>query len=248
MSKRFVALGDSFTEGVGDEDRTRPNGVRGWADRVAEQLPDVHYANLAVRGRLLGQVLREQLDPALGMKPDLVSLYAGGNDLMRPRVDIDELMRGYRAAVARFTTAGARVVLFTGVDGVDDPVFRKMRGRVAIYNEHVRAIARDHDAVLVDMWAMRQLRDRRLWSADRLHLNARGHNEVAIAVLEGLGVEHPLETARLAPALVPDPRVRRAENVRWAREFVMPWVVRRLRGESSGDTVKPRRPELRPLA
>ncbi|TWP52059.1 SGNH/GDSL hydrolase family protein [Lentzea tibetensis] len=248
MSKRFVALGDSFTEGVGDEDPTRPNGVRGWADRVAEQLTGVHYANLAVRGRLLGQVLREQLDPALRMKPDLVSLYAGGNDLMRPRVDIDELMRGYRAAVARFTAAGARVILFTGVDGVDDPVFRKMRGRVAIYNEHVRAIARDHEAVLVDMWAMRQLRDRRLWSDDRLHINALGHNEVAIAVLDGLGVDHPLETVRLAPALVADPRVRRAENVRWAREHVMPWVVRRLRGESSGDVVKPRRPELRPLA
>jgi lysophospholipase L1-like esterase len=247
MSKRFVALGDSFTEGVGDEDASRPNGVRGWADRVAEQLPGVHYANLAVRGRLLPQVLREQLEPALRMKPDLVSLYAGGNDLMRPRVDIDQLMRGYRAAVARFAKAGARVVLFTGVDGVDDPVFRRMRGRVAIYNEHVRAIAKDHDAVLVDMWGMRQLRDRRMWSADRLHLNALGHNEVAIAVLDGLGVEHDLRSTRLAPALVPDPRIRRAEDLRWAREHVVPWVMRRLRGESSGDVVRPRRPELKEL-
>ncbi|GLZ35997.1 SGNH hydrolase [Lentzea sp. NBRC 105346] len=251
MSKRFVALGDSFTEGVGDDDPTRPNGVRGWADRVAEVLaekePDFLYANLAVRGRLLGHVLRSQLKPALDMKPDLVSMYAGGNDLMRPRVDIDELMRGYRSAVARFTAAGARVVLFTGVDGVDDPVFRKMRGRVAIYNEHVRAIAADHDAVLVDMWSMRQLRDRRMWSDDRLHLNALGHNEVAIAVLDGLGVGHSLAATRLAPALVPDPRVRRQQDLRWAREHVVPWVVRRLRGQSSGDTVRPKQPELRPF-
>lgn len=251
MSKRFVALGDSFTEGLGDFDASCPNGVRGWADRVAERLaevtPDFAYANLAVRGRLLGQVLREQVEPALAMKPDLVSLYAGGNDLMRPRVDIDELMRGYRAAVARFTAAGARVVLFTGVDGVDDPVFRRMRGRVAIFNEHVRSMTAEHGCVLVDMWVMRQLRDRRLWSDDRLHLNSLGHNEIAIAVLDGLGVSHSYAPTRLAPALVPHPRVRRAEDLRWAREHVVPWVVRRLRGESSGDTVRPRRPELGPL-
>jgi lysophospholipase L1-like esterase len=250
MSKRFVALGDSFTEGVGDDDASRPNGVRGWADRVAEVLgaadPEFAYANLAVRGRLLSQVLNDQLGRALAMKPDLVSLYAGGNDLMRPKVDIDELMRRYRAAVARLVVAGARVVLFTGVDGADDPVFRKMRGRVAIYNEHVRAIAAEHACVLVDMWSMRQLRDRRMWSVDRLHLNALGHHEVAISVLDGLGVPHPLQRTVLDIAPLVDRRVQRAEDLRWAREHVVPWVVRRLRGQSSGDVVRPRWPELLP--
>lgn len=250
MSKRFVALGDSFTEGVGDDDASRPNGVRGWADRVADVLgaadPEFAYANLAVRGRLLPQVLTEQLDRALAMKPDLVSLYAGGNDLMRPKVNIDELMRRYRAAVARCTVAGARVILFTGVDGVDDPVFRRMRGRVAIYNEHVRSIAAEHSCVLVDMWSMKQLRDRRMWSPDRLHLNSLGHTEVAISVLDGLEVPHKLERAVLGVAPLVDRRLQRAQDLRWAREHVVPWVVRRLRGESSGDVVRPRRPELSP--
>jgi hypothetical protein len=76
MSKRLVTLGDSFTEGVGDDDPAAPNGVRGWADRVAEQLaarePDFRYANLAIRGKLLPQILGEQLEPALAMAPDLV--------------------------------------------------------------------------------------------------------------------------------------------------------------------------------
>ncbi|MCX2949333.1 SGNH/GDSL hydrolase family protein [Lentzea sp. NEAU-D7] len=250
MSKRFVALGDSFTEGVGDEDAGRPNGVRGWADRVADVMgaadPEFTYANLAVRGRLLPQVLGEQLERALAMKPDLVSLYAGGNDLMRPKVDIDALMRRYRAAVARLTNAGARVILFTGVDGGDDPVFRKMRGRVAIYNEHVRAIAAEHACVLGDMWNMRQLRDRRMWSPDRLHLNSAGHAEVAITVLDALGVPHSLERTVLGMAPLVDRRVRRAEDWKWAREHVVPWVMRRVRGESSGDVIRPRRPELLP--
>ncbi|HEX7304133.1 SGNH/GDSL hydrolase family protein [Lentzea sp.] len=250
MSKRFVALGDSFTEGVGDDDVSRPNGVRGWADRVAEVLgaadPEFAYANLAVRGRLLPRVLREQLERALEMEPDLVSLYAGGNDLMRPKVDIDALMRAYRAAVALLVKSGARVILFTGVDGGDDPVFRRMRGRVAIYNEHVRSIAAEHSCVLVDMWNMRQLRDRRMWSEDRLHLNSLGHTEVAISVLDGLGVPHELTRTVLGVAPTVDRRIQRAENWKWAREHVVPWVVRRVRGESSGDVIRPRRPELLP--
>ncbi|MEU4520091.1 SGNH/GDSL hydrolase family protein [Amycolatopsis sp. NPDC024027] len=251
MSKRLVTLGDSFTEGVGDDDPAAPNGVRGWADRVAEQLaarePAFRYANLAIRGKLLPQILGEQLEPALAMDPDLVTLYAGGNDLMRPKVDIDGLMTEYEAAVAKIRATGARLVLFTGVDGVEDALFRKMRGRVAIYNEFVRAIAARHDALLVDMWAMRQLRDRRLWAPDRLHLNAYGHTEVAIAVLAALGVEHPLAATELGPREVLSPAARRSQNLKWAQEHALPWVRRRLRGESSGDTLTAKRPVLAPV-
>lgn len=251
MSKRLVTLGDSFTEGVGDEDPTRPNGVRGWADRVAEQLalrePEFSYANLAIRGRLLKQVLAEQLEPALALAPDLVTFYAGGNDLMRPKVDIDGLADEYDQAVARLAATGATVVMFTVADGVEDPLFRRMRGRTAIYNEHTRLIAARHGALLVDMWAMRRLRDRRLWSADRLHLNALGHNEIAIAVLEVLGVPHQLVPTELGPRPAVPPRQQRAENLRWAKEHALPWIKRRLRGESSGDTLAPKRPALAPV-
>jgi lysophospholipase L1-like esterase len=251
MSKRLVALGDSFTEGVGDDDPAAPNGVRGWADRTAGELaahePDFRYANLAIRGKLMAQVLDEQLEPALAMAPDLVTLYAGGNDLMRPKVDIDALMDAYETAVTRIRATGARLVLFTGVDGVEDPLFRTIRGRVAIYNEHVRGIAARNGALLVDMWGMRQLRDRRLWAPDRLHLNGSGHTEVAIAVLDALGVPHPLTTAALGPREVLSSAERRGQNLRWAQEHAVPWVRRRLRGESSGDTMTAKRPALEPV-
>ncbi|NIH83448.1 SGNH/GDSL hydrolase family protein [Amycolatopsis granulosa] len=251
MSQRFVALGDSFTEGVGDPDATRPNGVRGWADRVAEQLaaadPQFRYANLAIRGRLLEQVIAEQLEPALALQPDLVSLYAGGNDLLRPKADIDALAARLEDAVGQLAKTGATVLLFTGVDGVEDPVFRKLRGRTAIYNEHTRVIAARHGALLVDMWGMRQLRDRRLWSADRLHLNSLGHTEVAIAALEALGRPHLLSPAALGSREPADRRRQRAENLQWGREHVLPWIGRRLRGESSGDTLAAKRPQLLPV-
>ena len=251
MSKRLVVMGDSFTEGVGDDDPAAPNGVRGWADRVAEQLaarePGFRYANLAIRGKLLPQVLGEQLEPGLALDPDLVSLYAGGNDLMRPKVDIDAMLVDYEAAVARVRATGARLILFTGVDGVEDPLFRAIRGRVAIYNELVRGIAARHGALLVDLWSMRQLCDRRFWAPDRLHLNALGHTEVAIEVLRVLGVDHPLISPELSPREVLSPAARRSQNLQWAREHALPWVRRRVKGESSGDAMAPKRPKLEPV-
>lgn len=251
MTNRLVSLGDSFTEGVGDDDPAAPNGVRGWADRVAEVLSAreaaFRYANLAIRGKLLPQVLAEQLEPAIAMNPDLVTLYAGGNDLMRPKVDIDALTDAYELAVSRLRATGARVVLFTGVDGVEDALFRRIRGRVAIYNEHVRGIAARHGALVVDLWSMRQLRDRRRWAPDRLHLNSKGHLEVAIAVLDVLGVPHDLRPAELGPRPRLSARDRRRANFRWSREHAWPWVQRRLRGESSGDAMSPKRPKLEPF-
>ena len=118
---RYVALGDSFTEGVGDPDPTRPNGLRGWADRVAEVLatttPDFGYANLAVRGRKLPSILEEQVGPALALAPDLVSIHGGGNDVLRPRVDLDLLAADYDRAIGRL----AATVLFDRISGDTSP-------------------------------------------------------------------------------------------------------------------------------
>ncbi|MGL4256839.1 MAG: SGNH/GDSL hydrolase family protein, partial [Microbacterium sp.] len=138
--RRWVAIGDSFTEGVGDPDPTAANGWRGWADRVAEvlsqQVDDFAYANLAIRGRLIGQIVDEQVEPALALKPDLVTFSAGGNDVIRPGADPDAVAQLFEDAVVRLSSDGATVVVFTGIDTNFTPVFRGIRGRVAIYNEN----------------------------------------------------------------------------------------------------------------
>ncbi len=250
---RYVALGDSMTEGVGDPDPARPNGVRGWADLVAEQLtaahPDTRYANLAVRGRLLRGIVAEQLDACLALEPTLVSLYAGGNDLLRPRADVDALMEVYGPAVARLRDSGAQVVLLTAFDPGRDAPTSWTRPRQALYNEHVREIADRHGCMLLDYWRMRTLQDWRYWAVDRLHMSPAGHTHVAARMLELLGVQHALElppTDRLPVTATPGVP---AEDLRWAREYLLPWLGRRLRGTSSGDTVTARHPEwttLRP--
>jgi len=250
--RRYVALGDSFTEGVGDPDPEAPNGLRGWADRVAEQLAaaapegSFAYANLAIRGRLLDRISSEQVDAALELHPDLVSLSAGGNDLIRPGADPDALAARLERMIERLERSGATIVVFTGVDVRFQPVFSAIRGKVAIYNENIRAIAAGHDCVVADQWALRSIQDARMWTDDRLHLNPTGHHEVARMVLAALGVDNPLRPLEPAP-MHRNWREARAQDLVWAREHLVPWVLRRIRHVSSGDAVSAKRPVPAPV-
>ena len=248
---RYVALGDSFTEGVGDHDASRPNGVRGWADRVAEVLAtrtdDFRYANLAIRGRKLDAILAEQVDPAVALGPDLVTIYAGGNDILRPRVDIDGLVERYAAGIDRLAATGATLVVFTGFDLGFAPLFRHLRGRVATYNELVREVAEEHGATIVDYWRRREYRDARLWDVDRMHMSAAGHERMAAIVLDTLGVDHDITPEALGQLPEMDRRQRRDADLAWARAHAAPWVQRRLRGTSSGDGLTPKHPTLTPV-
>lgn len=251
---KYVAIGDSFTEGLGDESRVRPNQVRGWADRTAQVLGtegDWQYANLAIRGKKIGQVINQQLDAALALEPDLVSIYAGGNDILRPRADMVALMRGYEGMVARFAQAGTKVLLFTGFDTADSPLFSKTRPRTAVYNEAVREIAQDHGAMIADYWRWREFSDRRYWAVDRLHMNTLGHTLMARKVLQTLG-EHQIIDARWAekielpqlPELGANSRGEKLkQDMGWAKEYLGPWIKRRLTGTSSGDNLNARYPD-----
>ena len=242
--RRYVALGDSFTEGVGDPDPSRPNGVRGWADRVAEALatrqPDFRYANLAIRGRKLPQIIAEQVEPAIALEPELVTIYGGGNDILRPRVDIDTLLEAYDGAVARLTATGATVLVWTAFGARTSAFYKPLRGRFAYYNELVREIADRHGATIVDYWRMAEYDNPGYWDIDRLHMCTPGHQLMAVKVLERLGVEHGLPTPRPTTYPVLTPREQRAANAQWVREHLGPWVHRRVTGRSSGDGLAPR--------
>jgi lysophospholipase L1-like esterase len=252
----FAALGDSFTEGLADI--SPGGGYRGWADRFAEHLaqsyPGLRYANLAIRGKLLGEVVAQQVPSALAMAPDLVSIAAGGNDLLRPGADPDRLARVFDDAVARLGEAGSQVLILTGFDPRTFPVIRWIRGRVAVYNMHLRAIADRHGCAVVDLWSMPVLCDRGAWSDDRLHLSAEGHIRVALRACEAVGVAPDRDWREPLPMRGGAPRpamagwlAARQLDARWARRYAMPWMRRRIRGVSSGDGLPAKRAELLPL-
>ncbi|MCU1419339.1 MAG: hydrolase [Mycetocola sp.] len=243
---RFVAIGDSFTEGIGDPEPRLPGGHRGWADRVAEVLgqgvQDFAYANLAVRGKLIAQVVDQQLEPALELHPDLISISAGGNDVLRPGSDPDITAARMDDAIARLGRDNATIVLFTGVDVGFSPLFRGIRGKIAIYNENLRAIAAKYDCIVADMWSLSDVQDARMWSTDRLHLNSLGHHTVTRMVLAALAVENDLKPLRPEPVPLSTWRQARASDLVWAREYLVPWVLRRIRSQSSGDFITAKRP------
>ena len=255
----FAALGDSFTEGL--DDPYPGGGYRGWADRFAEMLavvnPGLRYANLAIRGKLLGEVVADQVPPAVAMAPDLVSIAAGGNDLLRPGADPDLLAEVFDDTVCRLAAAGSQVLVLTGFDPRTFPVIRWIRGKVAVYNMHLRGIAERRGCLLTDLWSMPVLCDPRVWSDDRLHLNSEGHHRVALRACETLALPGaPDWRAPLQPTpatLTSGDEVpagllaARRLDARWARRHALPWVRRRIKGQSSGDSVLPKRPELLPL-
>ena len=254
---RYVAIGDSFTEGMSDPDPAVPGQYVGWADRLAVDLAryasdagaSFGYANLAVRGRLLADIVGPQLDAALTMEPDLVSIVGGGNDILRPSVDVEAMAARLEAAVARIRESGADVLMATPVDPVEAPVVRAARGRSARFAALVWGIAQRHDARVIDMWSFTALRDWRMWADDRIHLTGEGHRRVALAALWTLG--HETDESDWRTPLPPSAPVPRREalagNAKWAREYLAPWVQRRLRGESSGDLLTAKRPAVTPL-
>ena len=257
---RYVAVGDSFTEGMADADPERPDGYVGWADRLAAHLARVArtagghpsafgYANLAIRGRLLADIAGRQVDDALALAPDLVSIVGGGNDILRPKADIDALAARLEESVAKLRAGGADVLLATPSNPSEAPLLKASRGRAAAYTAHIWSIARRHDAHVIDLWGMTALRDWRMWAPDRIHLTSEGHRRVALNAFTSLGFTAPdagWETP--LPAAAPMSRADWARaNAQWAREYVAPWVQRRLRGQSSGDTISAKRPTVTPL-
>jgi lysophospholipase L1-like esterase len=248
----YAAIGDSFTEGVGDPG---PGGAFvGWADRLAALLAanspqsEFRYANLAVRGRLLDQIIAEQVPRAVELAPDLVSLCGGGNDILRPGSDPDAVAERFDAAVGELTRVAGTVLIATGFDTRGVPVLGRLRGKIATYNAHLRAIADRHGSPVLDLWSLRAVQDRRAWSDDRLHLSPEGHARVALRAGQVLGLDVPGDPDQpWPPQALRTPAQIRHDNIQWAREYLLPWIGRRLRGRSSGDHVRPKRPDLLPL-
>ena len=252
--RRYVALGDSFTEGL--EDRAPDGSVRGWADRLAQHLADrcgedLSYANLAVRGRLLRPIVAEQLEPALALEPDLVSLVAGGNDMLRPAVDPAAQAARREDPLAQQRASGAPLLLGTSVDTRDAGRLLSMNRRaLGIFNSHLYAIAARHGAHVMNLWGMRSLRDWQVWAPDRIHLNPEGHERVSQAALVALGLEpdRPDWDEPLVPLPLRSRRERWESDLTWGRDYLAPWLTRRLRRTSTGQNRVAKLPQYKAVS
>lgn len=213
----------------------------------------IAYANLAVRGKLLDQIADVQVPAALALEPDILTIHAGANDVLRPSTDLDSLIARYDQMIAGVTAAARTVVMFTSIGraGGTGRLANSLAERFGRYNAGIRAISTRHATVLVDLERIPVLSDRRMWHEDRLHLNRDGHARVAAACLSALGVQNP-EILGGTPdwwtsPLPPDNQgpVRKAgSDAAWVVQHLVPWVARRVRGVSSGDAITAKQPAL----
>lgn len=238
---RFVAIGDSFTEGVGDD---LPDGrVRGWADLVAQGWADsltepIQYANLAVRGKLIEPIIEQQLEPALALGPTHLSFNGGGNDMLRPRTSISHVSELFVHVVRRCREEGVQLIALSGANPSGQlPLRPVIQKRGDLLSAAVAQRLQPHpDVITAWNWPDRELATPGYWSDDRLHMNARGHHRVAARVLTALGQHAP--SAWWSLPVLPDARSPR--GVGYYAEYVGPWVKRRLTGTSSGDGREPK--------
>jgi lysophospholipase L1-like esterase len=247
--ERYVAIGDSTVEGLDDPDGR--GGYRGWADRLAEMLAaeqgSVLYANLAIRGRTTRQIRREQLEPAVAMRPELVAVVSGTNDLLRPHFDPVALRDDVETMQGTLAATGATVITFTLPDlGDVMPLARLVRGRLVQMNQIIRDAGAKSGAIVCDFAAYPVASDPRLWSDDRLHANTAGHARIADALADHLGLaganrswSEPLPGA-LPPRWMAGLRAEAA----WTCRHLLPWLWRHAQGRSSGDGINPKHPRL----
>jgi hypothetical protein len=203
-----------------------------------------------VRGELAQQVRDEQLADALALRPDLVTVVAGMNDLVRPSFSVAAVGGCLDEMFSALTASGARVATLTFPDLPRlSPVLRPLRRRVLELNASIRASAARHGVALVDTFGHPVTTDPRLWCPDRIHASPLGHARIAAAFAEALRLPGSDDSwSRPLPGVGYRGVGRRAAgDLRWLATVVGPWAYRRLRGRSTGDHRVAKRPRLLPV-
>lgn len=254
---RYIALGDSITEGLCDRSRVPEGDYRGWADRLAMLLAYARsgggrfrYANLAVRSRRVRHVVEEQIPKALELRPDLVSVLIGANDLVTWGADPEALADSLAVGIRTLRATGCDVLLVTPFLP-HRRIARLLARRFAAYSAHLRVIAAETGAMFLDLEAHPAIGEPELWADDAVHLRTQGHRLLAYRAAEVLGVPDAEALGGLDAALHSDEEEppTRLGGLGWARRHGLPWLLRRLAGRSAGDGLTPKHDgyiELRP--
>lgn len=265
--KRIVTIGDSVNEGLWDPvdtslDMTKyenqmahPNTpLFGWADRLAGHisrrrvdagLSPVEYASLAIRGKLIRNIVEVQLPQALKLHPDLLIMDGGGNDILRPGASVERVLKYIAYGLEQARQSGADVIYCLA----NQPQISSVRGAAADYTARLHSLLQRYDCYEVDVWDYSNMVDPRLWSQDMIHPSPECHERVAQIALIGLGLgaDPAWANGQLRAPLPPLTRTlasRLRRNQKWMHDYAYPWVGRRLTGTSSGDGRQGKRPTL----
>lgn len=248
--RSYVAIGDSLSEGLGDFTFNLDRNLNGWTDRLACILAkeaedagfEFHYANLALRGSKLTKIMQGQVQHALRLQPDLVTVMAGSNDLMSKPETIAELRATYREGLLQLLAAGCDVVVANTINPLHLKVFRPLRYRAERFSEMIEDVAREFDIPVLDVYGIDSFEQLMFWAEDMVHFSGHGHIKVAnqAAKLLDLSYRYPeleeQELTKISRSLV--------ETVTWVGRDVIPFFQRKIKGVTSGDGLDPKHLKL----
>jgi lysophospholipase L1-like esterase len=188
VSATYVALGDSFTAGL-------VPGEPRWADEVARALgPDTRYENLAWVGATSADVECRQLEQALNMGPDVVTIVCGANDVLesvRPNPGEYGLRLDRMFLRIRTTTPNATILTATYPDlsrfvDLRERTRRRVRRGIEGFNAACRAVAADHDVLVLEWADHPKTVEPAYRAADGFHPSPQGHRRAAREVIDAL--------------------------------------------------------------
>jgi lysophospholipase L1-like esterase len=231
---RFTALGDSVTVGVGDP--LPHGGRRGWAALLAESLAPpgrVEFGNVASSGAMTSDVVADQLQRALALRPTVASVLVGVNDTLRGRFDLRQIAADVEEVVVALHGSGAVVLTASLPDpglmlGIPELFRRPLARRVRAINAIVDQVARRHGTIHLDLAAHPAIYDRSMWGGDRLHPSERGHRQLA-RMFAALLAEHGVPVWRVPDLAAENPPPGIWTQLRWMSTKGSLWMARRSR-------------------
>jgi lysophospholipase L1-like esterase len=253
--RSYVAIGDSLSEGLGDFTFNEKREHNGWTDRLAALLSteaaeagiagaDFHYANLALRGSKMRTIMGAQLEAALRLQPDLVTVMAGSNDFSTR--DLAALERIFRDGLQLLLAAGSDVVVANTIRPAHLKFFRKVLPRAYRMSQMIDRVAASLGIPVIDVHGIEDFTDLVYWAEDMVHFSGHGHIRVANEAAATLGLTHRIPEAARHEMTAPSRNL--LATLRWYKEYVLPFIERRLRGTSSGDGLTSKHLQLVPFA
>lgn len=251
--RSYVAIGDSLSEGLGDFTFDHKREHNGWTDRLAALLSieaeargiDFHFANLALRGSKMRSIMSVQLEAALRLQPDLVTIMAGSNDFMTRKETLPELERIFRDGLQLLIAAGCDVVVANTIRPAHLKFFRRVLPKAARMTALIERVAAELDIPVIDVYGIDSLKDLAYWAEDMVHFSGHGHIKVANKAADLLGLTHRMPEAQPEHMIAPSRGF--VATVRWYVVHVLPFVERRIKGKSSGDGMLSKHLELVPF-
>jgi lysophospholipase L1-like esterase len=246
---RFVGLGDSLTQGVGDPRPGRAGfsgELEGWVSYFASAVRfsgrTVDVRNYAAAGARLHDVLETQLDVALAEPADMISCFIGINDLWYDDLDFEVFAQRFDVLCQRLTSHAA-VVITASIHDVFAPFpvraahRDKLAQKIARINDVIVTAAQHHGLVLLDLAARPEMFTSSVRAVDRLHPNRYGHQLIAAEVVSLLHEKGHLMSVT-PPLASPSRRgVPDLAHVAWVSGYVRQnWKRWRAESTASGST------------